>query len=126
MFGKVNWFYVSCVLGIVLIMFAGNQVVLYSKEEAMINDLRAELEASQNEAKQLNDELQRISFEKEVLVSQKDVEIKNLRDDIDKMRDRKDLLRYEIQALKTQSIQNTQNEHNTHNTIKDEENATQK
>lgn len=123
MFGKVNWFYVSCVLGIVLIMFAGNQVVLYSKEEAMINDLRTELEASQNEAKQLNDELQRISFEKEVLVSQKDVEIKNLRDDMDKMRDRKDLLRYEIQALKTQSIQNTQNEHNTH---KDEENATQK
>lgn len=126
MFGKVNWFYVSCVLGIVLVMFAGNQVVLYSKEEAMIKDLRAELEASQNEAKQLNDELQRISFEKEVLVSQKDVEIKNLRDDMDKMRDRKDLLRYEIQALKTQSIQNTQNENNTHNTIKDEENATQK
>ena len=123
MFGKVNWFYVSCVLGIVLIMFGGNQVVLYSKEEAMINDLRAELEASQNEAKQLKDELQRISFEKEMLVSQKDVEIKNLRDDMDKMRDRKDLLRYEIQALKTQttqSIQNTQNEH------KDEENATQK
>lgn len=120
MFGKVNWFYVSCVLGIVLVMFAGNQVVLYSKEEAMITDLRTELEASQNEAKQLNDELQRISFEKEVLVSQKDVEIKNLRDDMDKMRDRKDLLRYEIQALKTQSIQNTQNEH------KDEENATQK
>lgn len=123
MFGKINWFYVSCVLGIVLIMFAGNQVVLYSKEEAMIKDLRAELEASQNEAKQLNDELQRISFEKEVLVSQKDVEIKNLRDDMDKMRDRKDLLRNEIQALKTQSIQNTQNEDNTH---KDEENATQK
>ena len=123
MFGKVNWFYVSCVLGIVLIMFAGNQVVLYSKEEAMIKDLRAELEASQNEAKQLKDELQRISFEKEMLVSQKDVEIKNLRDDMDKMRDRKDLLRNEIQALKTQtaqSIQNTQNEH------KDEENATQK
>lgn len=123
MFGKVNWFYVSCVLGIVLVMFAGNQVVLYSKEEAMIKDLRTELEASQNEAKQLNDELQRLSFEKEVLVSQKDVEIKNLRDDIDKMRDRKDILRNEIQALKTQtaqSIQNTQNEH------KDEENATQK
>lgn len=120
MFGKINWFYVSCVLGIVLIMFAGNQVVLYSKEEAMIKDLRTELEASQNEAKQLKDELQRISFEKEMLVSQKDVEIKNLRDDMDKMRDRKDLLRYEIQALKTQtaqSIQNTQNEH------KDEENA---
>ena len=123
MFGKVNWFYVSCVLGIVLVMFAGNQVVLYSKEEAMINDLRRELEASQNEAKQLKDELQRISFEKEMLVSQKDIEIKNLRDDMDKMRDRKDLLRNEIQALKTQtaqSIQNTQNEH------KDEENATQK
>ena len=123
MFGKINWFYVSCVLGIVLIMFAGNQVVLYSKEEAMINDLRTELEASQNEAKQLKDELQRISFEKEMLVSQKDVEIKNLRDDMDKMRDRKDLLRYEIQALKTQTIQN---ENNTHNTHKDEENATQK
>ena len=123
MFGKVNWFYVSCVLGIVLVMFAGNQVVLYSKEEAMINDLRTELEASQNEAKQLKDELQRISFEKEMLVSQKDVEIKNLRDDMDKMRDRKDLLRYEIQALKTQTIQS---EHNTHNTHKDEENATQK
>lgn len=123
MFGKVNWFYVSCVLGIVLVMFAGNQVVLYSKEEAMINDLRRELESSQNEAKQLKDELQRISFEKEMLVSQKDIEIKNLRDDMDKMRDRKDLLRNEIQALKTQtaqSIQNTQNEH------KDEENATQK
>ena len=45
------------------------------------------------------------------------------------MRDRKDLLRNEIQALKTQSIQSIQNEdntHNTHNTIKDEENATQK
>ena len=123
MFGKINWFYVSCVLGIVLIMFAGNQVVLYSKEEAMIKDLRTELEASQNEAKQLKDELQRITFEKEMLVSQKDVEIKNLRDDMDKMRDRKDLLRYEIQALKTQtaqSIQSIQNEH------KDEENATQK
>ena len=126
MFGKINWFYVSCVLGIVLVMFAGNQVVLYSKEEAMINDLRTELEASQNEAKQLKDELQRISFEKEMLVSQKDVEIKNLRDDMDKMRDRKDLLRYEIQALKTQTIQNENNTHNTHNTIKDEENATQK
>ena len=126
MFGKVNWFYVSCVLGIVLVMFAGNQVVLYSKEEAMINDLRTELEASQNEAKQLKDELQRISFEKEMLVSQKDVEIKNLRDDMDKMRDRKDLLRYEIQALKTQTIQNENNTHNTHNTHKDEENATQK
>ena len=123
MFGKINWFYVSCVLGIVLIMFAGNQVVLYSKEQVIIKDLRTELEASQNEAKQLKDELQRLSFEKEMLVSQKDVEIKNLRDDMDKMRDRKDLLRYEIQALKTQtaqSIQNTQNEH------KDEENATQK
>lgn len=123
MFGKVNWFYVSCVLGIVLVMFAGNQVVLYSKEEAMITDLRAELEASQNEAKQLKDELNRISFEKEMLVSQKDVEIKNLRDDMDKMRDRKDLLRNEIQALKTQSVQSIQNENNTH---KDEENATQK
>lgn len=123
MFGKVNWFHVSCVLGIVLVMFAGNQVVLYSKEEAMINDLRTELEASQNEAKQLKDELHRISFEKEMLVSQKDVEIKNLRDDMDKMRDRKDLLRYEIQALKTQTAQSIQNEDNTH---KDEENATQK
>ena len=120
MFGKVNWFYVSCVLGIVLVMFAGNQVVLYSKEQVIIKDLRTELEASQNEAKQLKDELQRLSFEKEVLVSQKDVEIKNLRDDMDKMRDRKDLLRDEIQTLKIQSIQNTQNKH------KDEENATQK
>lgn len=120
MFGKVNWFYVSCVLGIVLVMFAGNQVVLYSKEQAMIKDLRTELEASQNEAKQLKDELHRMSFEKEVLVSQKDVEIKNLRDDIDKIRDRKDLLRNEIQDLKIQSIQSIQNKHN------DEENATQK
>lgn len=112
MFSKINWFYVSCVLGIVLVMFAGNQVVLYSKEEAKIVDLTTKLQNIELELKDTQDRFERMKFEKDVLISQKDVELKSLKDEIDKIKHTKQGLREEITSLKTQ-VQIKEHE-NTH------------